>query len=86
MVCFDRFHDYEDMVEDPWHIDFPRRPDMTDTFYSNVNIGLPLWESYPVFSAKREKVENIVGLADAITESILSAGNCFSLSVVDTEI
>ncbi|XP_028780648.1 actin-related protein 9 isoform X1 [Neltuma alba] len=67
------FHDYEDMLEDPWHIDFPRRPDMSDTFYPNVNIGLPMWDGYPVFSAKPKKEEK-VGLAEAITNSILLAG------------
>ncbi|XP_028780654.1 actin-related protein 9 [Neltuma alba] len=67
------FHDYEDMLEDPWHIDFPRRPDMSDTFYPNVNVGLPIWDGYPVFSAKPKKEEK-VGLAEAITNSILLAG------------
>lgn len=70
-----RFHDYEDMLEDTWHIDFSRRSDMSDTFYPNVNGGLPMWESYPVFSTKPKKEEK-VGLAEAITNSILSTGNC----------
>ncbi|KAJ1383944.1 Actin family [Sesbania bispinosa] len=67
------FHDYEDMLEDTWHIDFSRRSDMSDTFYPNVNGGLPMWESYPVFSTKPKKEEN-VGLAEAITNCILSTG------------
>ncbi|BAT94714.1 hypothetical protein LR48_Vigan09g112000 [Vigna angularis] len=67
------FHDYEDMLEDTWHIDFSRRSDMSDTFYPNVNGGLPMWESYPIFSAKPKKEEK-VGLAEAITNCILSTG------------
>ncbi|KAJ1384885.1 actin-related protein 9-like [Sesbania bispinosa] len=67
------FHDYEDMLEDTWHIDFSRRSDMSDTFYPNVNGGLPVWESYPFFSTKPKKEEN-VGLAEAITNCILSTG------------
>ncbi|KAL2562893.1 hypothetical protein AAZX31_20G189100 [Glycine max] len=67
------FHDYEDMLEDTWHIDFSRRSDMPDTFYPNVNGGLPMWESYPVFSTKPKKEEK-VGLAEAITNCILSTG------------
>nr|KYP60796.1 Actin-related protein 9 [Cajanus cajan] len=67
------FHDYEDMLEDTWHIDFSRRSDMSDTFYPNVNGGLPMWESYPVFSTKPKKEEK-VGLAEAITNCILSTG------------
>ncbi|KAL2601191.1 hypothetical protein AAZV13_10G153500 [Glycine max] len=67
------FHDYEDMLEDTWHIDFSRRADMSDTFYPNVNGGLPMWESYPVFSTKPKKEEK-VGLAEAITNCILSTG------------
>ncbi|KAG4919533.1 hypothetical protein JHK84_056841 [Glycine max] len=71
LVSLARFHDYEDMLEDTWHIDFSRRSDMPDTFYPNVNGGLPMWESYPVFSTKPKKEEK-VGLAEAITNCILS--------------
>lgn len=74
VVSPSRFHDYEDMLEDTWHIDFSRRADMSDTFYPNVNGGLPMWESYPVFSTKPKK-EVKVGLAEAITNCILSTGN-----------
>lgn len=74
VVSLARFHDYEDMLEDTWHIDFSRRSDMPDTFYPNVNGGLPMWESYPVFSTKPKKEEK-VGLAEAITNCILSTGN-----------
>jgi len=65
------------MLEDTWHIDFSRRSDMADTFYPNVNGGLPMWESYPIFSAKPRKEEK-VGLAEAITNCILSTGNLLS--------
>ncbi|XP_057959859.1 actin-related protein 9 [Malania oleifera] len=67
------FHDYEDMLEDTWHVDFQRRPDLSDSFYPGVNSGFPMWESYPVFQTKPKK-EDIVGLAEAITSSILSTG------------
>ncbi|KAE9619195.1 putative Actin family [Lupinus albus] len=67
------FHDYEDILEDTWNIDFSRRSDMSDTFYPNFNGGLPMWESYPVFSTKPKKDEK-VGLAEAITNCILSTG------------
>ncbi|WJX18767.1 Actin-like protein arp9 [Trifolium repens] len=67
------FKDYDDMLEDTWHIDFSRRSDMSDTFYPNVNGGLPMWESYPVYSTKPKKEENL-GLAEAITNCILSTG------------
>lgn len=50
---------------------------MSDTFYPNVNGGLPMWESYPIFSAKPKKEEK-VGLAEAITNCILSTGNFLS--------
>ncbi|KAL5981376.1 Actin-like protein arp9 [Asimina triloba] len=61
------------MLEDTWHMDFPRRPDMPDGFYLGVNGGVTMWESYPVFATKPKKEENL-GLAEAITKSILSAG------------
>ncbi|CAI8603043.1 unnamed protein product [Vicia faba] len=67
------FSDYEDMLEDTWHIDFSRRSDMSDSFYPNVNGGMPMWESYPVYSTKPKKEENL-GLAEAITNCILSTG------------
>lgn len=67
------------MLEDTWHIDFSRRSDMSDTFYPNVNGGLPMWESYPIFSTKPKKEEK-GGLAEAITNCILSTGIFFSFS------
>ncbi|KAJ7979905.1 actin-related protein 9 [Quillaja saponaria] len=67
------FYDSEDMLEDTWHIEFPRRSDISDGIYPGVNVGLPMWENYPVFSTKSKK-EEVVGLAEAITSSILSAG------------
>ncbi|XP_065861767.1 actin-related protein 9 isoform X2 [Euphorbia lathyris] len=67
------FHDYEDMLEDTWHIDYPRRPEISDSSYSGINVGLPMWDNFPVFSSKPKKEEK-VGLAEAITGSILSTG------------
>ncbi|KAK7268738.1 hypothetical protein RIF29_21446 [Crotalaria pallida] len=67
------FHDYEDILEDTWNAEFSRRSDMPDTFYPNLNGGLPMWESYPVSSTKPKKEEK-VGLAEAITNCILSTG------------
>ncbi|MFS7926003.1 hypothetical protein Hanom_Chr04g00291811 [Helianthus anomalus] len=69
-----RFKDYEDMLEDTWHIDFPRRPDVSDGLYSGINNPLQMWDNYPYMSNQQKKEDNI-GLADAITKSILSTGN-----------
>ncbi|KAK4586147.1 hypothetical protein RGQ29_023370 [Quercus rubra] len=67
------FHDYEDMLEDTWHLDFPRRSDISDGLYPGMNVGLPMWDNYPVFTARPKKEEK-VGIAEAITSSILSTG------------
>lgn len=67
------FHDYEDMLEDTWQMDFPRRPEMPDGLFPGINVGLPMWDNYPVFPTKPKKEEK-VGLAEAITSSILSTG------------
>ncbi|KAL3506082.1 hypothetical protein ACH5RR_031464 [Cinchona calisaya] len=58
------FKDYDDMLEDTWH---------TEGFYPGTTAGFPMWESYPVFQARLKKEDNI-GLAEAITKSILSTG------------
>ncbi|TMW88728.1 hypothetical protein EJD97_018189 [Solanum chilense] len=55
------FNDYDDMLEDTWHMDFPGGG------------AYPMWESYPVFQTKPKK-EDIIGLAEAITKSILLTG------------
>lgn len=68
-----RFKDYEDMLEDTWHIDFPRRPDVSDGLYG-INNPLQMWDNYPYMSNQQKKEDNI-GLAEAITKSILSTGN-----------
>ncbi|XP_076945698.1 actin-related protein 9-like isoform X1 [Bidens hawaiensis] len=71
------FKDYEDMLEDTWHIDFPRRPDVSDGFYAGVNNNpLQMWDNYPYMSMsnQQKKEDNIIGLADAISKSILSTG------------
>ncbi|WJZ87271.1 hypothetical protein VitviT2T_006667 [Vitis vinifera] len=67
------FHDYEDMPEDTWHIEFPRRTDMSDGLFAGVNGGLSMWDNFPVFPTKPKREEK-VGLAEAITSSILSTG------------
>ncbi|KAI3703293.1 hypothetical protein L1987_73249 [Smallanthus sonchifolius] len=67
------FKDYEDMLEDTWHIDFPRRPDVSDGLYSGVNNPLQMWDNYPYMSNQQKKEDNI-SLAEAITKSILSTG------------
>ncbi|XP_055813664.1 actin-related protein 9 isoform X2 [Solanum dulcamara] len=54
------FNDYDDMLEDTWH-DFPSGG------------AYPMWESYPIFQTKPKK-EDIIGLAEAITKSILLTG------------
>ncbi|KAF7146263.1 hypothetical protein RHSIM_Rhsim04G0187900 [Rhododendron simsii] len=67
------FNDFEDMLEDTWHMEFPRRTDLSDGFYPSLNGGFPMWDSYPSFQTKPKKEDNI-GLAEAITKSILSTG------------
>lgn len=77
--CFTRFNDYEDMLEETWHFDYPRRPDMVDSLYPGFNTGLPMWDSYLIFQTKPKKEEK-VGLAKAITSSILSTGRSLPIS------
>ncbi|KAF3456836.1 hypothetical protein FNV43_RR01490 [Rhamnella rubrinervis] len=67
------FHDYEDMMEETWNMEFPRRSEFSDGLFPNVNVGLQMWDNYPVFANKPKKEEK-VGLAEAITSSILSTG------------
>ncbi|KAJ0717145.1 hypothetical protein HanPI659440_Chr13g0520271 [Helianthus annuus] len=74
-----RFKDYEVMLEETWHIDFPRRPDVSDGLYSGICNPLQMWENYPYVSNQQKKEDNI-GLGDAITKSILSTDwwSCFN--------
>ena len=66
------------MLEDTWHLEYPRRPDMSDGLFPGFS-GLPMWDSYPVFASKPKKEEK-VGLAEAVTSSILSTGEvCIQL-------
>lgn len=67
------------MLEETWHTEFPRRSEFSDGLFPNVNVGLPMWDSYPVF-ATRPKKEEKVGLAEAITSSILSTGRFVQIS------
>lgn len=61
------------MPEDAWHVEFPRRTDMSDGLFAGVNGGLSMWDNFPVFPTKPKREEK-VGLAEAITSSILSTG------------
>ncbi|KAL3626400.1 Actin-like protein arp9 [Castilleja foliolosa] len=65
------FSDYEDMLEDT--CEFARRPDMSDGYFQASGGFYPMWDNYPVFQSKPKKQDNI-GLADAITKSIMSTG------------
>ncbi|CAH2046596.1 unnamed protein product, partial [Thlaspi arvense] len=58
------FQDHENMLEETWNMDFAG---------GGGNVGLPVWESFQVSPLKPNKEEKI-GLAEAITSSILSAG------------
>ncbi|CAN1279607.1 Actin-related protein 9 [Linum perenne] len=84
------FNDYDDMLEETWHIEYPRRPDISDSMYPGMNVGLPMWDNYPIFASKPKKEEK-VGLAEAITGSILSSGKThimillsFAFCLIDT--
>ncbi|CAN6461554.1 unnamed protein product [Victoria cruziana] len=67
------FHDYEDMLEDTLHSEFPRRADLPDAFLLGGNGGLNMWDSYPASTARLKREDNL-GLAEAITSSIMSTG------------
>lgn len=80
LIGFDtiiRFHDYEDMLEETSHLEFPRRADMSDGLFLSGNGGLNMWENYPVFPT-RPKEDNL-GLAEAVTSSILLTGRIFCI-------
>lgn len=61
-------------------MEFPRRPDMSDGMYYGGNGGLNMWENYPVFPTRLKKDDNL-GLADAVTSSILSTGNLLTVII-----
>lgn len=67
-------------MEDTWHMEYPRRPEMSDGLFLGVNGGASMWDNYPVLSTRLKKEENL-GLAEAITKSILSTGRILSLSL-----
>lgn len=73
VLLLTRFHDHEDMLEDAWHMDFTRKPDMSDGLYLGSNGGVSMWDNYQVYPTRLKKDES-VGLAEAITTSILSTG------------
>ena len=68
------FHDYEDMLEDGSHTEFVKRSDEPDLFLSGYNFGLAIPESSESYLQKFRNEDNLVGLAQAITNSILSTG------------
>ncbi|KAG6764549.1 hypothetical protein POTOM_032023 [Populus tomentosa] len=49
------FHDYENMLEDTLHMEYSRRPDMSDGLFSGISVGYPMWESYPIFLLSQRK-------------------------------
>ncbi|KAJ4888787.1 Actin-related protein 9 [Raphanus sativus] len=55
--------DHENMLEETWNMDFA----------GSGNMGLPVWDSFAA-SPLNPKKEEKIGLAEAITSSILSAG------------
>lgn len=61
-----RFQDHENMLEETWNMDFGGGG-------GGGNMGLPVWDSFAV-SPLNPKKEEKIGLAEAITSSILSAG------------
>ncbi|GJS37925.1 actin-related protein 9 [Tanacetum coccineum] len=68
------FKDYEDMLEDNWNIDFARRTDVSDSLYPGISNPLQMWDNYPYMPPNQQKKEEKIGLAEAISKSILSAG------------
>lgn len=64
------------MLEDTWHMELPKRPDMSDNLYLGVNNGMNMWDNYPILPP-RPKKDDKLGLAEAITNSILSTGRIF---------
>ena len=67
-----RFQDHENMLEETWNMDFGG---------GGGNMGLPVWDSFAV-SPLNPKKEEKIGLAEAITSSILSAGKWFTVCPV----
>ncbi|KMZ70546.1 Actin-related protein 9 [Zostera marina] len=61
------FHDFEDMTDDTW------RSENSDNMYLGSNSGTTMWDGYPIFPTRNKWMDK-VGLAEAITSSILSAG------------
>lgn len=61
------------MLEETWQTEYSKRPDVPDNVYPGVNVNYPMWDSYPVYATKPKKEEK-VGLAEAITSSILLTG------------
>ncbi|MQM05279.1 hypothetical protein Taro_038089 [Colocasia esculenta] len=73
------FHDHEDMLEDTWHMELPRRSDFSDASFFGVNNGQTMFDNNLFYPTRIKKDENL-GLAEAIASSILSAGTAFRAS------
>ncbi|CAI9118234.1 OLC1v1019773C1 [Oldenlandia corymbosa var. corymbosa] len=58
------FKDHDDMLEETWH---------PEGFFPGSTGSYPMWDSYPIFQARPNR-EDSIGLAEAITKSILSTG------------
>ncbi|KAG0448110.1 hypothetical protein HPP92_027995 [Vanilla planifolia] len=67
------FNDYEDMLEDTWNVDLTRRSEMSDGLYLGTGSGVSMLDNYQVYPTRLKKDE-LVGLAEAISTSILSTG------------
>lgn len=64
------------MLEDTWHMDYMRRPEIGDSLFQ----GGPMWDNYPVYQTKPKTLKGEkVGLAEAIVSSILSSGKYLSV-------
>ncbi|CAA7390814.1 unnamed protein product [Spirodela intermedia] len=67
------FNDNEDMLEDTWHVELPRRPDFSESSFLGMNNSQMMYDNNLFFPTRIKEEENL-GLAEAITRSILSAG------------
>ncbi|EPS58121.1 hypothetical protein M569_16695, partial [Genlisea aurea] len=62
------FSDNEDMLEDTWDVS------RQEGYFAGGGGGFfPMWDTYPIFQSKPKRQDSI-GLAEAITKSILSTG------------
>ena len=63
------------MLEDAWHAELPRRSDFSESsLFGTYNSNQIVYNDNNFFYRFRIKEQENLGLADAITRSILSAG------------